>query len=251
MNGEDTPAESTRGAWGPFATIAFAVLVAALFVLAQIAVAIPYLILQVAGSPGPNFEDAAAGLESDGLFFSLAEVIAGSFAIGFILFLAWIRKGPSVRDYLALRPASRATTLQWLLYVVLLGVLLDAVSYALGYAVVPPWMQAIYRSAVYIPLLLVAMVVVAPVVEELFFRAFLFEGCRDTRLGDPGVIALTSLAWACIHLQYEWFYIGQIFVLGALLGVARSRTRSVVPSMLMHSLFNGIASLQVILDSGS
>ncbi len=251
MNGEDTPAASKLGPWGLFATIAFGVLVAALFVLAQIAVAIPYLILQVAGSPDPNFEAAAAGLGSDGLFFSLAEVIAGPMAIGFILFLAWIRKGPSVRDYLALMPVSRATTLQWLLYAVLLGVLLDGLSYALGYAVVPPWMHAIYRSAVYTPLLLVAIVVVAPVVEELFFRAFLFEGCRETRLGDPGAIVLTSLAWACIHLQYEWFYIGQIFVLGVLLGVARSRTDSVVPPMLMHSLVNGIASLQVTLDSRS
>ena len=249
MNGDGMPAPSRIGPWGPFATIAFTILIAGLFVLAQIALAVPYLIFKVAGTAEPDFEAAASGLESDGLFLAIAEVLAGSIAVAFTLFLTWIRKGPKLRDYLGLRPTARITTLQWLLYTVLLAVLLDGVSSLAGYAVVPDWMLAVYRSAVYLPLLLLAMLVVAPVLEELLVRGFLFEGLRHSRLGDPGTIFLTALLWACVHLQYEWFYIGQVFVLGLLLGVARVRTRSLVPPMLMHTLFNGIATLQVMLES--
>jgi membrane protease YdiL (CAAX protease family) len=229
--------------------MAFGVVVAVVFVVAQIAVAIPYLIVQQVTGSEQSLEAAASGLDSDGLFTSIAEVIAGSIAIALILFLVWIRRGPGFRDYLALRLPTRFKTLQWLLYGILLAGLLDGLSYLFGYAIVPPWMQTIYRSAVFLPLLLVALLVVAPVLEELFFRAFLFEGVCHTRLGDLGAILVASLVWASIHLQYEWFYIGQIFALGLLLGVARSRTGSIVPPMLMHSLFNGIATVQVMLET--
>ena len=249
MKTEATPDASRRGPWGPFATIALTILIAGLFLLAQFAVAVPYRITQIAGVSDPDLEAIAAGLESDGFFFGLAEVVSGPITIAFIVFLAWLRKGPRVRDYLALRPASRSTTLRWLLYTVLLAILLDGVSSAAGYAVVPDWMKGIYRSAVFVPLLLVAIVIVAPVLEELLFRGFLFEGMRHSRLGDPGTIVLASLAWACVHLQYEWFYIGQIFALGVLLGVARVRTGSVATPMVMHSLANGMASLQMVLES--
>lgn len=249
MNDRGTAATSRTGPWGPFATTAFTIVIAGLFLLVQIAVAIPYLIFKVGGTAKPDFEAVARGLESDGLFFAIAEVLAGSIAIAFTLFLTWIRKGPEVRDYLGLRAPARITTLRWLLYTVLLGVLLDGVSSVAGYAVVPDWMLAIYRSAGYLPLLLVAILLVAPVLEELLFRGFLFEGMRRSRLGDPGTIVLTSLLWACVHLQYEWFYIGQVFVLGLLLGMARVRTGSLVPPMLMHSLFSGIATLQLMIES--
>ena len=85
--------------------------------------------------------------------------------------------------------------------------------------------------------------------EELVFRGFLFEGLRHSRLGNAGAIILASAVWASIHLQYEWFYVGQILVLGLLLGAARLFTRSLVPSILMHALVNGIATLQVALES--
>ena len=247
VDAQQTPDTRHRGPWGPFASVGFAIVIAVLFLVAQTIVAIPYLMFQTAGSSEPNLEEAALALETDGLFIGISEPIAGGFAMGLILFVAWIRRGPTVRDYLALRSVGLRKTLPWMLSALVLTGLLDGFSYLFGYAIVPAWMEDVYDSAVVLPLLLFAMVIVAPVLEELFFRGFLFEGLRHSWLHDLGAILVTSCVWAGIHLQYEWFYIGQIFVLGLLLGLARSRTVSLVPPLLMHSLLNSIASIQVML----
>jgi uncharacterized protein len=216
-----------RGPWGPFATAALAVLIAGVFVVTQTVLAIPYLIVKVARSPG-DVQAAARVLPTDGLFLALAEIVGGS---------------------VALRPVPRPTILRWLLYTALLGALLDGLSYAAGHPVLPEWMLATYRSAGFLPLLLFAFLVVAPVLEEAVFRGFLFEGLRHSRLGDVGAILLASSVWASVHLQYEWFYVGQIFAFGLLLGAARLRTRSLVPPILMHATFSAIATLEVALQS--
>jgi membrane protease YdiL (CAAX protease family) len=50
-------------------------------------------------------------------------------------------------------------------------------------------------------------------------------------------------------MQYEWFYIGQVFVVGLLLGAARSWTGSLIPPIAMHALYNAIGTLQAALQS--
>lgn len=238
-----------RRPWGPIATTLFGVLAASVFFLAQIAVAVPYVIYRVTAGSGRSLETVAADLERDGLLFALAEVVAAPVAVAFILFVVWVRRGPPVRDYLALRPIPRPATLRWLAITGLAVVLFDAISVASGFPVVPGWVKDTYRSAGSVPLLIVAMVVVAPAFEELLFRGFLFEGLRHSFLGVSGTVVLTSAVWASVHIQYEWFYIGHIFALGLLLGVARARTASLVLPLQMHALLNAVASLQMVIES--
>jgi hypothetical protein len=210
----------------------------------QTVLAIPYLMVQAARHPMMDVATAAAGLKSDGLFVGLSEIVSGAVALGLTVLIAWARKGPPLRDYLALRPVGRLTMLRWILGTTVVAVLLDGLSYLLGYAIVPDWMIDIFRSAVFLPLLLFALLVVAPVLEEVVFRGFWFEGLRRSRLGEVGAIVLGSLVWASVHLQYEWFYVAQVFVFGLVLGAARVRTRSLVTPIAMHAFFSGIALLQ-------
>lgn len=238
-----------KGPWGPWATAALTVLIATVFSVAQFVVAIPYLVVTVAASPKVDIQAAANSLQTDSLFFALAELVAGSFALGITFLVVWLRKGPPLSEYLALRPVTRLTILLWLLYTLLLGILLDGISYAAGYAVVPEWMLAMYRSARLVPVTLLALLVMAPLLEEIVFRGFFLEGVRHSRLGNTGAVLLASLLWASVHVQYEWFYIGQIFILGLLLGAARLWTRSLLPPILMHALFSGVATLQVAMHS--
>ena len=51
-------------------------------------------------------------------------------------------------------------------------------------------------------------------------------------------IFLTASGWAILHWSYSWAVIGVIVVDGLLLGVARARTGSVVPPIIMHALYN-------------
>lgn len=213
-------------------------------VAVQTVLAVPYLMVQAARHPRMDVAAAAAALKSDGLFVGLAEVAGGSVALGLTVLIAWARKGPSLPDYLALRRVGRPTMLRWILGTTVVAVFLDGLSYLFGYAIVPDWMIDIFRSAVFLPLLLFALLVVAPVLEEVVFRGFFFEGLRRSRLGAVGAIVLGSLVWASVHLQYDWFYVGQIFVVGLLLGAARVKTRSLVTPIVMHAFFSGIALLQ-------
>jgi hypothetical protein len=222
--------------------------IAAAFVVAQVAVGIPYVLATAKGKSQAAIAAAAASLNSDGLFLGLSEVCSGAAALGLTLLFAWLRKGPRVRDYLGFTPVPRSTVLRWLLYTVLVGILLEVAAYLAGYASVPDWMMKIYRSAGSLPLLIFALLVVAPVLEETVFRGFVFEGLRHSWLGDVGTTLVASLAWAAMHLQYEAFYIGQVFCLGLLLGAARIRTASLVTPIAMHSLFSGVALLQVTLE---
>ncbi len=83
-------------------------------------------------------------------------------------------------------------------------------------------------------------VLVAPVLEELFFRGMLYPTLRRA-LGLVPALALTAAAFAAIHcaqLGYAWAPILSIFVVGLTLTVIRERTDSVASCVLTHSGYN-------------
>jgi membrane protease YdiL (CAAX protease family) len=85
------------------------------------------------------------------------------------------------------------------------------------------------------PVLLFAIAVAAPVLEELFVRGFLFRGWAASRLGPVGAIVLTSMVWAASHTQYDWLVMIQIFSIGLLYGWIRRRGGSTVATMILHA----------------
>src|ERR1019366_5957748 len=124
-------------------------------------------------------------------------------------------------DYLALRGTS------WINFVigaVALGILVmgwDAVSRATGREVTPGFMGDVLQSAQAdgaLWLLVLAFCVAAPVSEELFARGVLYRGWSESFLRVPGAILLASLGWTAVHLQYDWFFFGEVFSIGLLLG---------------------------------
>ena len=102
------------------------------------------------------------------------------------------------------------------------------------------------RPAGFLPVLVVALLVAAPVVEEVFFRGFLFKGLAASAVGAGGAILLTSLLWAGIHLQYDVYGKGLIFTVGLFLGVVRWRTGSVTLTVMLHGMINAVATTQTI-----
>ena len=241
---------AAKGPWGPGATIAWTVVIAGVFAATQGVLAIPYLLLTAPDRSAAGIEAAAASLGRDGRFLGIAETVSATLVVALTLFLAWLRRGPPVRQYLGLEAAPRGVTLRWLLYTVAAVALFEVAAHVAGYPSVPDWMIDVYRTARSLPLLVFATVVAAPVVEEVVFRGFLFEGLRRSWLGDAGTIFLTALLWASIHLgQYQMFYVAQIFVLGLALGLARTRTGSLLTAMAMHALVNVVATLQVALET--
>ncbi len=83
-------------------------------------------------------------------------------------------------------------------------------------------------------------ILIAPVLEELFFRGMLFPTLRR-KLGTVVAVLLTAAAFAAIHgaqLGYAWAPILSIFVVGLALTIVRERTDSVAAGVLTHAGYN-------------
>jgi len=106
------------------------------------------------------------------------------------------------------------------------------------------------RTAGWLPLLWVAVIVAAPVSEEVFFRGFLFRGLAESRMRPWGAILFTSLVWSLIHIQYDWFGIAQIFLAGIFLGWIRWYSGTITLTILLHALQNLIATIEAAIHIG-
>ena len=102
-------------------------------------------------------------------------------------------------------------------------------------------------------LLSIIAVTLGPLMEELFFRGFLYP-VLARRMGAAWGIALTALPFGLIHLpQYGWAWGAAlvIFLVGVVCGAVRAVTRSVGASFLVHAGFNGSQMLiAVVMTQG-
>jgi hypothetical protein len=85
--------------------------------------------------------------------------------------------------------------------------------------------------------LLVGGVVVAPVVEELFFRGFVFTGLREKH-GWKLAGVISAGLFAVLHLQ-PWA-VPPIFLLGLIFAYLYHRSESIWPAVIMHVITNGL-----------
>ncbi len=82
----------------------------------------------------------------------------------------------------------------------------------------------------------------APLVEELFFRGFLYPALQRQWGVAVGVV-ITSALFALIHasqLAHAWAPLLLLFFVGVVLTVMRARTGSVATSVLIHIGYNGM-----------
>jgi membrane protease YdiL (CAAX protease family) len=154
-----------------------------------------------------------------------------------------------VADYMALVPPRRGELIFAIACLIVILVATDLLSYVLGRPVIPQFMIDAYNSArtpVAMVLLFIAIVVMAPICEEITFRGFLFRGLSFSRFGAPGAIVLTAAAWSLMHVQYDWFVIGQIFLLGIFLGWLRWATGSTLLTIVLHFIANFAAFAETV-----
>ena len=89
-----------------------------------------------------------------------------------------------------------------------------------------------------------AVIVVAPVTEEIFFRGFFYRALR-TRMRIWAAILIDSLVFAVIHVQYigdpEIFIV--IAAFAAIACLVYERTGSIFACIAIHAAFNTVASL--------
>lgn len=94
-------------------------------------------------------------------------------------------------------------------------------------------------------LLAIIAVSLGPLMEELFFRGFMYP-VLARRMGAAWAITLTALPFGLIHLpQYGWAWGAALVIIlvGVVCGVVRAATRSVGASFLVHVGYNGTQML--------
>ena len=88
-----------------------------------------------------------------------------------------------------------------------------------------------------------ATIVVAPVAEEIFFRAFFYRALRN-RLRAWSACLVTALVFAALHLQYlgtpEVFVIIGVFAVGTCL--VYEATGNIFGPIAIHAVFNALAT---------
>jgi uncharacterized protein len=215
-------------AWGIVATLGFAVLA---FGFGQ-AVGVG----AVTAAMGADLSRVA----NDGAAVAVS-VLVGDPAQIVTLALAARITGEDLLKYFALDVPRRRDVIIAVAGLALVILIVDAVTLALGRDLVPPFQLQIHRSAAAEGALIslwLALIVVAPVGEELLFRGFLFRGfVREPREALPGILAI-SLIWSLLHIQYDWFGASQVFALGMLLGYVRLYSGSTTLVIVLHMLLN-------------
>ena len=93
-------------------------------------------------------------------------------------------------------------------------------------------------------LLLITTVVLAPAFEELIFRGALLP-VLATKFGRYGGVIISALVFALAHLSVG--ELPPLFVLGLGLGILRLSSGRLFPCAIMHSLWNGITFVNLLL----
>ena len=229
--------------WGLLGTIAWGAAGICAWFIVQFAVIVGFLTWRNAVAPGST---DLSKMANDGFLLAFVTIAAAPAWIGVSVFAARLRKWRA-RDYLALVPPRRGEVVVGVAALAVLLIGFDLFTWLLGLDVVPRFMREAYTSARNsnaLVLLLIAVVIVAPISEEVAFRGFLFRGLSASWLGVSGTMIATSAAWASMHVQYDAFLLGQIFLIGLLLGWIRWATGSTLLTIALHMLANLAACLQ-------
>jgi membrane protease YdiL (CAAX protease family) len=239
------PAEHPPRVWKFWGTALWGLFIFAAMFVGQLAVVSWFVLRQ----QGPIDVAAAIHVLGGGLTISLS-VIMG---LPFVLAALWLPihlSRMSFKDYLALRWTNWSNLLIGIVAMVVVVMGWDLVSRATGREVQPGFMGDVLQSASAdgaLWLLVLAFCVAAPITEEFFARGFLYRGWSESFLRPTGAILLSSLVWTALHLQYDWFFLGEVFSIGLVLGYIRYRSHSIWLTVLLHGLNNLAAVVQTML----
>lgn len=240
-----TPAEHRPRVWKFWGTALWGLFVFAAMFVGQLAVVGWFVLRQ----EGPININAAIHVLGGGLTIALS-VITGLPAVVAAIWLPVHLSRTPFADYLALRLTSWKNLLIGVALMIVVVMGWDMISRLTGREVQPGFMGDVVKSAENdgaLWLLVIALCVAAPITEEFFARGFLYRGWSESALRPLGAILLSSAVWTVLHIQYDWFFLGEVFSIGLVLGYMRYRSQSIWLTILLHGLNNLAALVQTLL----
>lgn len=121
----------------------------------------------------------------------------------------------------------------------------------------PPPIEKLLSSATAMWVFAIFGIAVAPLLEEIMFRGFVFKVLDD--IGGPSVAVFSTAAlFALLHapqLWGSWAGIALIFVVGYILSMVRQRSNSLIPSFIIHTSYNsmlfGVFAISAFVQKGA
>lgn len=242
---EQTKSENQH--WGALATILWGVLIAIVFIVVQVLATVVYMVVPNPKLSAAEVQKLAPDLIYDGTLLSISSFITTIIVVPMIFVVIKLKRGSNLREYLGLTLPTMWDGLRWLVALMAFFFLADVTMVLLGQSIVPDFMIRTYSSVKHLWMLWVALLVCAPLLEELFFRGFLIKGLMESRLGWLGAVLISSAAWAFTHVQYDVYGTTMIFVLGLVLGTARVKSGSTLLTIGLHSIVNLGATIETVI----
>lgn len=199
-------------------------------------------------SPGMNPKLLEDALTKNAFFIVPMQVVIYVAIIGFMALLVSVRHKTSLAQAVHWNlPARRRI---WM-FALITGTALALIS-DLGEVVLHRWIPdslpitEFFKDRPSALLLGAFGVLVAPLMEELLFRGFLYPALARWTGAVVSVI-ITASAFTLLHgaqLGYSWAPLLLIFVVGVTLTVTRARTNSVATCVIVHMTYNFVLLLQ-------
>jgi len=226
--------------WGYWATLGWTLLA---FILSALAALMCYSFWL--GSTSPRSIPAS----HDGIVVAIGAFASIPVQIAVLAFAVRLKRWP-LAAYFGFAGARRRDVMLALMLLIVVGGVIEGFLYVMGQELVPPFQVDAYRSAKaagWLPELFLAIVLLAPVGEEIVFRGFLYRGFVRRPGQEPYVIVAVTLVWMMLHIQYDWVGLLQIFIIGLLLGWVRWISGSTILTIVMHMLMNLHATIETMI----
>lgn len=217
-----------------------------------------FLLATLGGVVGETIVIVASGTKSVGGKIPItAPVLAGAVFGQYGVWLAWIYVASRFKGIGSLR-ADFGFALDLLRdwpmigfglgFEIVAGIALLPISRLIGHAPQQVVQELDSARGGKLAVLTVTALVVAPVVEELFFRGLLLRSLQR-RMSAPAAVAISALAFGLAHVVFDWgsgVVLPALVALGMLSGVFAVRTGNLSRSILLHVGFNLLAVLAVL-----
>jgi hypothetical protein len=95
---------------------------------------------------------------------------------------------------------------------------------------------------------MIQAVLISPLIEELFFRGFLYTFLKNYTSTWMALV-LSAGVFAFVHVNLG--SVVQLWSLGVILGMAYEHTGAILLPMGIHACFNFVTALSLLLDKGN
>ena len=214
------------------------------------AVTMGTLAIYVARAPQPLDARKLAG---NAFFVIPMQIAAYLMVVGFMAFIVWIRHGQGLPQAIHWNMPSERMALAALGMGGVLGLCSELASVLLQ-----RWtpkslpIDEYFRNPSAGYLLAGFGILIAPLVEELFFRGFVYPAVARWTGSVTGIV-ITAAGFAALHgaqLAYAWAPLLVLFGIGAALTIIRVKTRSVATCVVVHMGYNLALFIMLFVATG-